>query len=218
LSFRGRRWQKWISAAVTVAIACAVISPWIVRNYRVFGRFIFVRDNFGLELHVANNEQSDAQWTRSGHPGNDLAQMRQMQQMGELPYMQAELHQALRFIRAHPGRFLVFTCKRVAYFWAGKPQWTVLAGYNLSPARHMGFLLSALLPFLGLWLAFRRRLPGAWLFAFLLITFPLPYYFAHSTPRYRHPIEPEMLLLAIYFIEYSRTVHVRTGVWGRGKG
>jgi 4-amino-4-deoxy-L-arabinose transferase-like glycosyltransferase len=218
LLFRERRGKKWVSAAISVVIAFAVISPWIVRNYRVFGRFIFVRDNFGLELHVANNEQSDGQWTRSEHPGNDPAQMRQMQQMGESQYMQAELHKALQFIRAYPGRFLVFTCKRVAYFWAGKPQWTVLAGYNLAPARHVGFLLTALLPFLGLLLAVRHRLPGAWLFALLLITFPLPYYFAHSTPRYRHPIEPEMILLAIYFIEYSRTVQVRRGIWGRDKG
>ena len=33
------------------AVAALVMSPWLVRNYEVFGKFVFVRDNLPLEMH-----------------------------------------------------------------------------------------------------------------------------------------------------------------------
>jgi hypothetical protein len=54
------------------------------------------------------------------------------------------------------------------------------------------------LAFLGLFLAFRHRNPAVLVFAILLIAFALVYYVTHPTPRYRHPIEPAMVLLATY--------------------
>jgi hypothetical protein len=38
------------------------------------------------------------------------------------------------------------------------------------------------------------------LFAALLFAYPAIYYIAYTHPRYRHPIEPEMLLLGVYLI------------------
>jgi hypothetical protein len=46
--------------------------------------------------------------------------------------------------------------------------------------------------------ALRKRRPGAILYLLLLVSYPTIYYITFAHPRYRHPIEPEMLILAVY--------------------
>jgi hypothetical protein len=45
-------------------------------------------------------------------------------------------------------------------------------------------------------LAFRRKVRGAELFLFMVLFPPLPYYITHADNRYRHPLEPVLMLLA----------------------
>jgi hypothetical protein len=183
---------------LVIVLFSLLIAPWLVRNYHVFGQFVFIRDNFGMELHLANNEHSGGLWTRSEHPGNDPEQMRKFRDMGELAYMKAEKQAAVTFIREHPLQFLRFSLQRAVYFWIGNPQATLVGNWSLAPARHLAFLLSAIAAFVGLGLCWRNRLCGTLLFVALILVYPLPYYLAHPSPRYRHAIEPEMLLLIIY--------------------
>jgi hypothetical protein len=195
--------------ALALALCGALVAPWLARNYRVFGQFVFIRDNFGMELHLANNEQSSGRWTRSEHPGNDPEAMRKFAVMGELPYMKAEQQAAFAFIASHPGEFVGYCARRLVYFWIGNPQETLAGSWTLAPARHLAFLISALAAFAGLWLCFRRRVCGTFLLACCLLVYPLPYYVAHPSPRYRHAIEPEMLLLIIYALWLARGREVR---------
>ena len=184
----------------TIFLCVLVIAPWIIRNNEVLGRFIFVRDNLWMELHLANNPESGGRWTRSEHPGNDPQQMRRFADMGELAYMDSEKQAVIGFVEEHPLEFLEYSVKRLVYFWIGNPQATLAGSWDLGPARHTAFFLSALAAFAGLWLSFRNRQCGTFLFASLMIVFPIPYYIAHPSPRYRHAIEPEMLLLIIYLL------------------
>ena len=57
------------SAALVLLLCALAITPWLVRNYRVFGQFVFIRDNFGMELHLANNERSGGFWKGRGFAG-----------------------------------------------------------------------------------------------------------------------------------------------------
>ena len=59
-----------------------------------------------------------------------------------------------------------------------------------------------LLTFVGLWLAYRQRLPGAGLMAVSLLVYPLMYYVTHTMLRYRHPIDPIMAALTGYALYY----------------
>jgi hypothetical protein len=49
-------------------------------------------------------------------------------------------------------------------------------------------------------LALRQKRCGAWLFAGLIATYPAVYYFVYPHARYRHPIEPELLILAVFLL------------------
>jgi hypothetical protein len=43
-------------------------------------------------------------------------------------------------------------------------------------------------------------MPNAWLFFWLTLLYPSIYYFVYALPRYRHPIEPILLILGIFLI------------------
>src|SRR6185312_3753071 len=64
--------------------------------------------------------------------------------------------------------------------------------------RNVGFLLSSILAIAGMMVMWRRRHPATFLFASLLFAIPLVYYVTYPHPRYRAPIEPEMLVLMVY--------------------
>lgn len=200
--------QKIAGALICLLAAALVVSPWLVRNYEIFGKFIFVRDNLPMELQMANNDESEGWWTRSEHPANDPATMLKFQQLGEKAFMEERGEEARRFIRQHPQRFLWFTIKRAMYFWISPPQAAIYSGYDFMISRHMNFFLEAAFAFAGLWLTIRNKKCGGFLFACLLLIYPLPYYIVSPYPRYKHLIEPEMTLLIVYLFWEARKIRV----------
>jgi hypothetical protein len=178
-----------------------VVSPWLVRNYLTFGEFVFIRSNFGQELYQSNHEGSRG-FSEGNlfHPANYDQAMEKLRQMGELAYLAETQRAAWLFILAKPGTFVWLTLKRVLYFWTGTPRvnfifW--LSGRFVT-LKYALFTSISVLAFLGLFFAFRLYNPVVPLFAITLVIFPLVYYVTHPTPRYRHPIEPVMVLLGVY--------------------
>lgn len=210
------RKQVLLGTVLAGVFAALVVSPWLMRNYQVFGQFVFVRDNLPLEMHMANNDRMTGLWTRDEHPGNDSAAMRRFQELGELGFMKEKQQEFHQFLREHPAEFVKFSIQRAWYFWTGTPQATIVNGYDFILARHVAFLLAALFALAGLWLTIRNRTPGAFLLACLFFIYPLPYYTVNPFPRYKHPIEPEMLLLIVYLLYEARRVEIRwPGAAGR---
>jgi len=197
---------NFAGAAICLAVFVICLVPWTIRNYSTFGHFILIRDNLPLELYEANNIWSSGLWTRSEHPGNDPATMHRFQELGEIRFMDEKKKQLQDFIRQHPAEFLRFTAERVWYFWAAPPQATVVHGYDFRVGRHAQFFLAALFSFAGLVLMFLRRNPQRWLLAPFLLIYPLPYYLVNPFPRYKHPIEPVMLILTAFVISEAQAV------------
>jgi 4-amino-4-deoxy-L-arabinose transferase-like glycosyltransferase len=207
--------RRFSGPVLSVLVVVLCMTPWTMRNYQTFGRWIFIRDNLPLELHEANNNASSGLWTRNEHPGNDPTAMRQFAELGEIRFMDEKKRELGEFIRENPGKVLLFSCERVWYFWAAPPQATIVAGYDLWVARHVEFLLAALFAFAGLALAFRRKNQYAWLLAPFLMVYPLPYYLVNPFPRYKHPIEPVMLMLIVYVLWEAKAVQLNWRMWRR---
>jgi 4-amino-4-deoxy-L-arabinose transferase-like glycosyltransferase len=184
-------------------VFAACIAPWLVRNYQTFGKFIFIRDNFGAELRLGNGNGADGTWMQYLHPTQDLYAMRQYTSMGELTYIAMCKRQATDYIKADYPRFAVLCVKRFVYFWAGPPRLAQI--WWLAQTKNSLFLASSVLAFWGLGRALRRRKPGAWLLFWLILLYPAIYYVVYPGQRYRHPIEPEMTILGVYLLtEASR--------------
>lgn len=196
---RGRSGKRSLAGvALASLIFLATITPWLVRNYRTFGQFIFIRDNFGSELRLGNGPGADSTWMEYLHPTQDVYALRQYQAMGELAYIALRKRQALDYIHADYSRFAVLCGKRFVYYWAGSPKAT--QPWWLNPAKNSLFLASSVMMFWGLGRALRRRKPGAWLLFWLILLYPAVYYVVFPAPRYRVPIEPEMAILCVFLL------------------
>ena len=179
-------------------VFCACVSPWLVRKYRTFGKFIFIRDNFGAELRLGNGRGADGTWMEYLHPTQEVYAMRQYQQMGELAYIKMRKQQAMDYIKADYARFFGLCAKRFVYFWAGPPKATQPPWLN--DLKNSLFLASSVLSFWGLIRALRLRKSGAWLLFWLMALYPAIYYVVFPTQRYRVPIEPVMAILCVFII------------------
>ena len=193
---RGKYSVVGILLASAIFMAC--ITPWIIRNHRTFGQFIFIRDNFGAELRMGNGEGADGTWMEYLHPTQSVFAMGQYQSMGELAYVAMRRRQALDYIKADHGRFALLCFKRFTYFWAGSPKATQPPWLN--EAKNSLYLASSVLMFWGLGRALRQGRTGAWLLFWLVLFYPAIYYIVFPSPRYRNPIEPEMTILCVYLI------------------
>lgn len=191
LNSAGRPW--FTGAVVAALIFFALLTPWVVRNERVFHRFIPVRDNFWMEFRLGNSVNANGLWMSWFHPSTDLNEFDLYARVGELRYLEMQKQKALDFVRAHPGRFAELCVRRAIWFWAGTPRSTdVPLGLEM---RNALFALTTVLAFWGLWLMRRQR--GAWLLAMFLLVYPAIYYLTFPHPRYRHPIEPEMTIAGL---------------------
>jgi 4-amino-4-deoxy-L-arabinose transferase-like glycosyltransferase len=198
---RGKASLAGVVLASVVFFAC--ITPWLVRDYQTFGRFIFIRDNFGAELRLGNGNGADGTLMLYLDPPHDPYAMRQFQSMGEVAYIAMRKQQALAYIRADYSRFVELCLRRVVYFWAGPPK--EAQNWWLGQAKNSLFLASSVLMFWGLGRALRLRLRGAWLFGWLVLLYPAMYYFVYCIPRYRVPIEPEMAILCVFVLTEAAT-------------
>ncbi len=201
----GKKSFMGVLLASVVFFAC--ITPWLVRNFKTFGQFIFIRDNFGAELRLGNGPGADGTWMEYLHPTQDVYAMRQYQAMGELAYIAMRKRQAFDYIKADYGRFTVLCVKRFIYFWAGPPKAT--QPWWMNDVKNSLFLGSSVLLFWGLGCALRLRKQGAWLVFWLILLYPAIYYVVFPAPRYRVPIEPEMAILAVFLLTEAERPRLR---------
>jgi hypothetical protein len=185
-------------AAVAALLFVAINAPWMWRNYHVFGEPVLIRGNFGAEFRMGNGRGADGTWMFWLHPTQDPVEFERYQRMGEVAYVAERKREALQWISENPARFAKITAKRVLLFWAGIPRSEVVAGFDIRDLSEATFFFSSALAFVGLVLVLRRPGRGRFIFAVSLLVYPVIYYLTFPHERYRHPIEPLMVLLALY--------------------
>jgi hypothetical protein len=190
-------------AGVSGLIFLAILTPWVVRNARVFHHFVPLRTNFGAELCLGNGPGATGLLMEYNHPAQDPHQLRLYSTMGEYRYAQMRGALAKQTIREDRSLFLRNTLKRLYFFWFGVPSPSVNAATRFFRSLNFGFLSTAGL--LGLLLALRRRVYGAWLFAFAFLTLPAVYYFVTVHARFRHPLEPLIALLGAFLFQSAES-------------
>jgi 4-amino-4-deoxy-L-arabinose transferase-like glycosyltransferase len=211
-----RRGKPFLLPAIVGAVLFWVtMMPWLVRNYEVFHR-------------CGNNPLAEGVWVGMYHPSQNPILYRQYQEMGEAAYAAEQARLAKQWIAENPEQFAIVTFRKFVFYWNGLPRlsstaewmqqhphhwltrvfWPVIFRADGSPrssviqaleqARTSLFLATSLLAVGGLVLAVRNRVHGMFLFVTLLIFYPLVYYVSFPHPRYRHPIDPMLTMLAVY--------------------
>ena len=190
-------------ATLSAVIFLVILAPWTVRNTRIFHHFVPLRANFGAELCLGNGPGATGFLMEYDHPQKDPQQLRVYTAMGEYRYAQMRGEVAKRAIRDDPGLFVRNTLKRLDFFWFGVPSASGNAASQFFRSLNFGFL--SLAGLLGLLLALRRRVYGAWLFAFAFLTLPAVYYFVTVHARFRYPLEPLIALLGVFLFQSAES-------------
>lgn len=187
---------------LSLAVCLAAVSPWMVRNRLAFHEWVFLRGNFGEEFALGNYHDSNGRGLGGPlpmHPISNAHEYASYKELGERAYVRRRWTEAVWFVRRHPGEFMSLTAARVVFFWDGSAMIyrTTIAPVWL-PWSFMAFSLASLAALL---VAKRTNLFGWQVFLGILALYPLPYYLTFSYVRYRHAIEPLMLLLVAYAAE-----------------
>jgi GT2 family glycosyltransferase/4-amino-4-deoxy-L-arabinose transferase-like glycosyltransferase len=197
---RGKRY--FVPALLSGVVFWMTIMPWLVRDYRVMGHFVLVRDNAGNELRIGNNPLAEGQYVLAYHPSQNAQLLAKYQRMGEFAFCADQGRLAKEWIAQNPGKFTEITLRRVYYFWNGIPR--LAKQQALAELKNSHTLLLSVLGIWGLLLAWKRRVHGVFLFASLMLVYPLVYYVCFPEPRYRHPIDPQLIILGVYLISESK--------------
>lgn len=193
------RTAAWCVLAWSIA-AMAALSPWAIRNWRMFGTPSVLKSNFDLELFFGNNPYSSGGTLDSERnkalaalPPDELARA---QNGPEAEYFKFLGRHARQWIAEHPAQFVKLTAIRFWYYWGKYPS------FGPDRFRHYSwFHLAWYLPvlFLAVAGALNRAYwsPELVLLLLFLAIYPLPYYVTHvQLYRYRYPVEPLLVLLA----------------------
>jgi hypothetical protein len=182
--------------ALGIAILCCV--PWTVRNYIAFHKFVPLRSNFPLELWLGNNENFDenSQIVPAADPTKE--EIRKYVRMGESAFMAEKWRSATLFIRTHPRLEAALWGRRFVATWTGGER--PLENFQDTESSLVRVVLVtnfliAVGALLGIVVLIRHRSIYAFPIAMFPILYPLVYYATHTSLRYRHPIDPVLLIL-----------------------
>ncbi len=203
--------ERWFMPLTVASLTIIFsVSPWFIRNYEVFHRFIPLRDGMGLEMYVGNN--GDTSYWQSNSLGSALthkigpwhndAEWQRFKQIGELAYMAECQQKAFAFIRANPRWFAIVTVRRFVFIWT---HFWSFSHYYLQqepddPINVVFSTIFTLLTLIGVGRAYRVNKPVAVLYALVFLFFPVVFYFTHVEVYYRRQIDPLMLVLAVYAV------------------
>ncbi len=181
------RRPRWTDVTITVAIVAALVLPWTIRNYRVFGDFLLLNSNGGFWFYSSNHPYQGTHFD----PNYVAPLPEHLRDLAEPALDRGLYWEAASFIITDLQRFVLLTLSRVPhYFWlTPSPQSSTLA----NAGRLSSFTLY--LPFMlyGLWLS--RRHWRACLPLYLYVAFDATLHLASwAAPRYRLPSDAVMMV------------------------
>ena len=214
------------NCAALVVVAAAVVSPWVIRNQRVFGKPIVTTTHGGYTLWLGNN-RSFYDWLQSGSslPWDVEAANRAgrydwlwIPEIGNAPVRHQEpmkddyyLRTAGEEIAKSPMSFVRACCYRLGQLWSPLPN--KLTADESAGRRLMRYAVAAwycgvyLLAAVGIWRLWWRLFKPPWVWGVLLcLVFTGVHTFYWSNLRMRVPLMPFVALAAAAaFFEQKET-------------
>ncbi len=217
-------WARKLTGRVTARLALAsgvlivlTTLPWVVRNSRLHGEFVFISTNGGSNLHQGNNPCTadylargwDVQWIRPTCMGAPPAGA------GETEADRWHRQAALDYLRAHPEAWPRLFGVKFWVLWSpaimpsGLPpdplliddavlQFYESRSFQLARILHLIYFTPLLvLAVVGWALAARRKLEIGPLVA-VFVTITATYLLFHPSTRYRAPADPFLFIFSAY--------------------
>jgi 4-amino-4-deoxy-L-arabinose transferase-like glycosyltransferase len=196
---RGIVWGRALVASLL--LLTLTVSPWFVRNYRTFGRFIPFRGTFWMIFWEGNTGDTSDPYPDWTNPAHNDTELQKYQSLGELGYVQEKKIASLEILTEHTGLFLKLCVRRFVFVWTGF--WSLRKDYlGANPFAFPNIVLClgmTILMCVGMIKALREKKYDALPLLLALASYPAVYYVTHAGTEYRHPIDP----LCVVFIAYA---------------
>ncbi len=222
LMIRERAWYRF---GIAVLLAAITLSPWVVRNYLMFGKLIPVKSNAAYELWQSQCKQKDGLLHHfNGHPyGGAGAERREYKEVGEIAFIEKKRELFWQAVRADPLDFLDRVAARFlgATLWfepfslsdkARRP-WVVWTSRVFHPLPFLALL------FLAMTVVWRRLHWAQWVVMGAYVLYLGPYICVSYYERYAMPLLAVKVLLVIWaadrmlsFVWPPKVVPVEEGV------
>jgi hypothetical protein len=215
--------SRLVQVAALGVVVAGVVSPWVIRNYREFGKPIATTTHGGYTLLLGNNEsfyewlamdKSGVPWSAeryfAGAPDvlGNLNLTLGMDRSATVVVPQSEIEidarsyeVAWRTIAEHPGNFVRACFYRVGQFWSPLPNRLTAdeshARWALRYATCAWYCGVYLLVGLGVWRLRGELLRPPWVWGVLLcLAFTVVHTFYWTNLRMRAPLAPFMAIVA----------------------
>ena len=183
---------RLVSICLILLAISATISPWQIRNYITFNRFILVRSNLSRELYLGTY----------GQPRLSESDKKQLEMKDE--GKRASIYQKSFFesVKARPKKFIRRTTDRFIRFWFSLPRiggpYAQMTGSSRELVLQFYYLFILLSGVIGICVTGLKRSSNQ-LLMFSIFSLPLPFYITWFTRyRYRFPVEIILTLFAAY--------------------
>lgn len=197
--YRRRAYNFFILFLVLIFV---ILTPWTVRNYFSYGKFLPTMANFGFNLWVGNYEGGD------GEGGNRPELVEATKRYGVIEANNYAVGRFKNFLKAHPLTYVKLTVTRtIKYFSFIRPMgfWFYHSGWSqlifvLSSALASVFLFT--FGFAGIFFAIKEGIKDTPLIYLILFAFLTcaPIVAILIETRYRIPIYPFMAIFSGVFI------------------
>jgi 4-amino-4-deoxy-L-arabinose transferase-like glycosyltransferase len=105
-----------LSVPVILVTATLVASPWLVRNATLLGAPV-LNTNGGFNLYLGNNPAADGMFVSIAKTPRGPTWHALREEIGEVQASETLKHEALAWIKSHPGEFFALSVKKLGLFW-----------------------------------------------------------------------------------------------------
>ena len=192
IAFKSKKRPRLYHVLLPLLIIALAVSPWTVRNYRLYGRFMLSESQFGHVFWNANHPDRGASYDFEESAW--VAPLPEdIRDLNEADKTYILLARGIRNVLADPVRFLILSLNRAVVmfmFWPS-PHSPLIS--NVSRVFSFGILFPFML--YGLFLSFRNWRRCTLLYLFMIVHVSV-YLTSWVLIRYRLPIDPLLILFA----------------------
>ena len=204
------QWKKrLIMTATLMVFIFLTICPWTIRNYVKYRELIIISTAAGLNFYLGNNslaKASDYDATFAAKPDD----LESLLSSASTPKAKENVYTryTINWIKNNPGRFISLYFQKFVNFWRVTPDHVT----NIYKSVWVAFLSAAilillyLLAILGIWKS-RHFWRCLIILYFILLSFPLGLSLFVTSPRFRIPLDPILILFSAYTLNSNNSNH-----------
>lgn len=186
----------------SVFLYCVLLSPWWIRNYAIFGEFMPYSTSASMNLYLGNNKANlhgGAFWATDSELER-VAEINRISLKDELAWSRAYTDAAAEFVKSNPERVLELAYLKFKRYWSIVPN---AAEYGSGLYKWLSILSFG--PVLVLAMASLLVNARKWrllspIYA-LIACFTMIHVISIASLRYRLPLEPFLILLAVSVVD-----------------